>query len=226
MSRRSAAFTIFELLIVVAIVAIVAGLAGTSWQRTQQNNKTKFMARQIAGAFELAHSYAIQNEAVYGVYVSLAGRNQDMCGNALPVNQPVTVFIDNVTQNCCIDPGETQLSYPSDTSAASSLAWGATWAAAVVPTDQGAQPGNLALGTSLPFTTAGTAPLLLFRPDGVPVLPDNLCNMGQVGSGTGGFYLTTGTNAPADARDYAVVVSPLGATRIHSFDRSSNTWTN
>jgi Tfp pilus assembly protein FimT len=213
-------------MVVVAIVAIVVGFAASSWQRTQQNNKTKFMARQIAGAFELAHTYAIQNETVYGVYVSLAGRAQDMCGNALPANQPITVFIDNVTQNCCIDAGETQLNYPSDTAAPTSLAWGATWAAAVVPTDQGSQPGNLAQGTSLPFTTAGTAPLVLFRADGVPVLPDNVCNMGTVGSGTGGFYLTTGTNAAADARDYAVVISPLGATRIHSFNRSNNTWTN
>ena len=87
---RRAAFTIFELMMALAIVAIVTGFAATSWQRTQQNNKTKFMARQIAGAFEMAHTSAIQNESIYGVYVSLgAGRNQDMCGNALPVNRPI-----------------------------------------------------------------------------------------------------------------------------------------
>ena len=36
----------------------------------------------------------------------------------------------------------------------------------------------------------------------------------------------TGSVAAADRRDFAVVVSPLGATRIHSFERGTNTWTN
>ncbi len=227
MHRRQAAFTMFELMMVLAIIAIVAALGATSWREMQQNNKTKFMARQIAGAVELARSHAIQEEAFYGVYVSLgAGRNQDLCGNVLPANQPVTVFLDNVTQNCCIDAGEIQVNFPTDANVATSLAWGATWAAAPVPTDQGATPANLAQGTTFPFISAGTAPMLLIRPDGVPVQPDAVCNAGNVGTGTGGFYLTTGTTAPADARDYAVVISPLGATRIHSFERGTATWTN
>lgn len=216
-----------ELLIVLSIVAIVVALGATSWQQTQQNNKTKYMARQIAGAFELARAHAIQEEAVYGVYVNLGGaRNRDLCGTILPANQPIVVFLDNVVQNCCIDAGEVQVGFPEDPTVASSLAWGATWAAVPVPTDQGSSPANLALGTTFPFIAAGTAPLVLMRPDGVPVLPDNVCNQGNVGTGTGGFYLTTGTTTAAQARDFAVVISPLGATRIHNFERGSATWTN
>jgi len=185
------------------------------------------MARQIAGAFEMARAHAIQEEAFYGVYVNLGGaRNQDMCGTALPANQPVTVFLDNVVQNCCIDAGEVQVNYPANPTVATSLAWGATWAAVPVPTDQGSTPANLAQGTSFPFISPGTAPMVLMRPDGVPVLPNAVCNAGAVGSGTGGFYLTTGTVAAADARDFAVVISPLGATRIHSYERGTATWTN
>ncbi len=233
MVRRNAAFTVFELLVVVAIVAIVAGFAATSWQRAQQTNKIKTMAREIAGAIELARSSAIQDEAVYGVYVNLgAGRNQDLCGTPLPANQPITVFLDSVNQNCCLDPGETQINLPADTAAANGLAWGATWAPFTVPTDQGTAAGNMAAGTSLPFLGGGAAPLLMFRQDGLPVMPNAVCTLGQVGSGTGAFYLTTNSAgpgavvAPAAARDYAVVVSPLGATRIHTYNRSTGTWTN
>lgn len=226
-NRRSAAFTLLELIIVMSIAAIVAALGATSWRQVQENNKTKYMARQIAGAFELARAHAIQEEAVYGVYVNLGGaRNRDLCGTLLPANQPIVVFLDNAVQNCCIDAGEIQVSFPADAGVASSLAWGATWAAAPVPTDQGVTPANMALGTTFPFIAAGTAPLVLMRPDGVPVLPDNVCNQGNVGTGTGGFYLTTATTTAAQARDFAVVISPLGATRIHSFNRGTGTWTN
>lgn len=222
-----------ELVVVIGVLAVFVGFVAGSWQRTQQNNKTKFLAREIAGAFELARSHAIQDEQVYGVYVNLgAGRNQDLCGTALPNNQPIVVFLDNVAQNCCIDAGETQMNLPADTSAANGLAWGATWAPATVPTDQGTAGGNMAAGTSFPFIGGGAAPLVLFRPDGVPVQPNAVCAQGQVGSGTGAFYLTTqsvGPGAvvgPAEAKDYAVVLSPLGATRIHSFNRSNGQWTN
>ncbi len=227
MNRREAGFTMLELLLVMGIAAVVISMGVTSWRQTQQNNKTKFMARQIAGAFELARTHAIQEESVYGVYVNIgAPRNRDLCGTVLPANQPIIVFLDNVTQNCCIDAGETQVNFPEDTAVATSLAWGATWAAAPVPTDQGSTPANMAAGTTYPFIGAGTAPLVLMRPDGVPVLPDNVCNQGNVGTGTGGFYLTTNTTTAAQARDFSVVISPLGATRIHSFERGSATWTN
>ncbi|MCP3985187.1 MAG: prepilin-type N-terminal cleavage/methylation domain-containing protein [bacterium] len=225
--RRDSGFTLLELIIVVAIIAVVVAMGATSWRQTQQNNKTKYMARQIAGAFELARAHAIQEETVYGVYVNIGGaRNRDLCGTILPANQPIIVFIDNVNQNCCIDAGESQINFPEDPGVAATLAWGATWAAAPVPTDQGSTPANMAAGTTFPFIGAATAPLLLMRPDGVPVLPDNVCNQGNVGSGTGGFYLTTGTTTASQARDFSVVISPLGATRIHSFERGNATWTN
>ncbi|MBW2244668.1 MAG: prepilin-type N-terminal cleavage/methylation domain-containing protein [Deltaproteobacteria bacterium] len=226
-NRRKAGFTMLELLIVLSIMAVVVAMGATSWRQTQQNNKTKFMARQIAGAFEMARAHAIQEETVYGVYVNIGGaRNRDLCGTVLPANQPIIVFIDNVTQNCCIDPGEIQVNFPEDATVAGSLAWGATWALAPVPTDQGTTPANMAAGTTFPFIGAGTAPLVLMRPDGVPVLPDNVCNQGNLGTGTGGFYLTTNTTTAAQARDFAVVITPLGATRIHSYERGSATWTN
>ncbi len=238
MNRRTTAFTMFELMMVVAIIAVVAAMAASSWRVTQQNNRIRTMAREIAGAMEMARSHAIQEEAIYGVYINLGGaRNQDLCGNALNANRPITIFLDNnggapAVSNCCIDAGERVQTFPRDDGAANGLAWGTTWAPGAVPTDQGTTPGNLAQGTSFPFVAGGTAPLILFRPDGVPVQPSAVCAQGQVGSGTGAFYLTTqsaGPNAvvtPGQAKDYAVVISPLGATRIHSFDRGNNQWTN
>jgi hypothetical protein len=58
----------------------------------------------------------------------------------------------------------------------------------------------------------------------VPVGFSNACVLGQTGTGRGGAYLT---NSPAFSnRDYAVVLSPLGGSKIYSFDRAAGAWTN
>ena len=51
---------------------------------------------------------------------------------------------------------------------------------------------------------------MLFRPEGTPLAFDTSCVTDTIGSGAGGVYLT---NAE---RDVAVVLSPLGATRVHA----------
>ena len=61
---------------------------------------------------------------------------------------------------------------------------------------------------------------VVIQPDGVPrpFTTDGGYAVGAVGSGAGVIYLTNG------ARDYAVVVSPLGGLRVHSWDRDAGQW--
>jgi hypothetical protein len=60
----------------------------------------------------------------------------------------------------------------------------------------------------------------MFGPQGMPVSFTPACVVGGAGSGAGGVYLTNGI------RDYAVLLSPLGGTRLHGWDATIGAWTN
>jgi hypothetical protein len=49
---------------------------------------------------------------------------------------------------------------------------------------------------------------------------DAACNLSPIGDGGGAVYLTNGQ------RDYAVVLSPLGAVRVHAWNVGAGAWTN
>jgi len=60
---------------------------------------------------------------------------------------------------------------------------------------------------------------VMFRPEGMPVAFAADCTTGTTGTGGGAIYLS---NAQ---RDVAIVLSPLGATRTHSWDVGNAAWT-
>jgi hypothetical protein len=59
----------------------------------------------------------------------------------------------------------------------------------------------------------------MFRGNGLPVGFDTACNVDPVGTAGGAIYLTNGR------RDYAIVLSPLGAVRVHAFESGAGQWT-
>lgn len=59
----------------------------------------------------------------------------------------------------------------------------------------------------------------MFRGDGIPVTFDAGCNVGTIGSGNGAVYVTNGD------RDYAVVLTALGAVRVHAWNAVEGAWT-
>ena len=96
--------------------------------------------------------------------------------------------------------------------------FGLTSASAKVATDTGT--GTLSTGSTFTNGVGGAARWVMFRPEGTPVAFNSACSLGSVGSGGGGIYLTNGR------RDVGVVVTPLGATRVHRWASDSSSWSN
>ena len=80
-----------------------------------------------------------------------------------------------------------------------------------------APPGGN-FGTSFTDPAGASVRWVVFRPDGVPVAFDAACNLGATGTGGGAVYFTN------TRRDYAVVLSPLGGVRVHSWDPGAGAW--
>ena len=81
-------------------------------------------------------------------------------------------------------------------------------------------PGAIVASSS--FTTPALAPAtwVLFRPEGMPLAFDAVCNVGATGSGAGGFYMNAG------GRNYAALLMPLGTTRVSGWNEASAQWSN
>jgi hypothetical protein len=89
-------------------------------------------------------------------------------------------------------------------------------APAAAPSDPGA--GNFASGFTFTDDEGLPASWILFRPEGTPRGFDAGCGIGPIGGGS--VYLSDGD------RDLAVVLTPLGGSRVHAWDAANAAWTN
>jgi len=219
--RRNHGFTLLELVAVIVIIGVTAAFAVPSWRQIQADSRLKGVARSVSNAFSYARSQAALTENVHIVYFGMAG-GTDACGNPLVDAAgnavPMLVLDDgapgSALQNCCIDPGENVYTEP----AVAGVAWGTSFAGATPADDTGA--GNFLTGSSFSDQFGAQTEWVAFRPDGVPVGFTGACVLGQTGTGRGGIYVTN------QNRDYAVLLTPLGSSKIHAFDRPSGTWSN
>jgi prepilin-type N-terminal cleavage/methylation domain-containing protein len=223
---KSGGFTIIELMIAVAIIGIVAAMAVPGWRQFQINQRVRDVTRAGANLVQTARSQAIATGNNHILYLA-AGVGTDVCGNPLVDAQgnpvPMLILDDGAPgpgTNCCIDGGERVLTEPVFTrpGVMDNVNWGSTFAAAQAPLDSGG--GDYTTGSTFTDGNGIQTRWLMFRPDGVPVGFTAACVTGQIGSGAGGIYVT---NA---ARDYSVVVTPLGGTHVSGFERGAGVWMN
>ncbi len=224
-TRTEHGFTIVEIMIVVAIAAIMVALGYPSWQRMNDNIRLKAGARAVQDSFGYAREQAVRTGRRHLVLSQVpAAAATDACGLAIP--NPLMV-LDDVNQNCCIDAGEPiwvpeELNQPGVQQTAF---WGVTNAILQVPEDTGG--GDETTGSTFLQPTGVAANGVAFRGDGIPVTVSNACVAGNVGSGAGGYYFTNGRPglAAGERRDIAVVVTPLGTSKVFSWDIDGARWT-
>lgn len=216
MNRRQQGVTLLELMVAVIILSVLVALAVPGMLRWSDAERVKSAARSVSDAFLLARSEALRTGDNH--LVILAG--------ALGASDPIVIANDGpqVSANCTIDPGE--IVHRVD--AQPGVNWGTSTGnanGATAPDDEGGAPGNADAGWT--FTNAGgvnPASWVLFQSDGLPrtFTPGggNCTSIGNGGEGGGGIYVTSGE------RDYAVVLRPLGTSRVHRWRPSAGAWSN
>jgi prepilin-type N-terminal cleavage/methylation domain-containing protein len=217
-SRRRVGFTIIEVMVVVGIIAVFAALAVPSWRQYQANLQLRAAARTVSNAYSYARAHALATGNRHVVVFAVAPN--DACGNAIEDAQgnPVPVLVyEDLDRDCCFDAGELRLSER----AVAGVNWGVT-PAGLPPSPQDVGGGDYSAGSSFkePDNTSDAA-WVSFGPNGIPLACNpGTNNLGTTGTGAGAIYLTNG------ARNYAVILNPLGTGNVERFDPAQNQWEN
>jgi prepilin-type N-terminal cleavage/methylation domain-containing protein len=216
---RRAGFTVIEIMVVVAIIAVFAALAVPSWRQYQANLQLRAAARTVSNAYSYARAHALATGNRHVVVFAVTPN--DVCGNAIEDVQgnPVPVLVyEDLDDNCCFDAGELRLSER----AVAGVNWGVTPAppAGPGPSLQDVGGGDYSTGSSFAEPDGSDAAWISFGPDGIPLAFNAACNLGTTGTGAGAIYLTNG------ARNYAVILNPLGTGNVERFDPAQNQWEN
>lgn len=227
--RRRAGFSLIELVVALAIIAVLAALGMPRVQQFVANQRLKAAARSISDAFLLARGEAIRTGNAHIVFLSAAaaGNTPATAPNGESLNAssigadprggtwPALVLDDGApgAWNCRIEAADAGRGIPAE----AGVSWGYTVSGGTPAPgdDSGVDP---ATGATFEYRD-NPVTWVLFRGDGIPLTFDAACNLGTIGSGGGAVYVTNGS------RDYAVVLSPLGAVRVHAFEAGAGEWT-
>ena len=215
--RHQAGFTLIEMMVVVGLILVLSVMALPQLQQWQTNQRARSAIRSMGNTFATARSEAIRTGNFHAVFFqtdALGNTLLDVSGNAVPILILDDGLGGSANQNCQIDAGEPIRSVPAETG----VNWGVTNATARVATDTGT--GAIATGSSFTDPGGNPATWVVFRPDGMPLQFNSACTIGAPGSGGGTVYVTNGS------RDYAAVLTPLGAFRVHIWDDQTSQWSN
>jgi type II secretory pathway pseudopilin PulG len=212
--------SLIELVVVLAVASAMIAAATFGVSDWAADQRIKASARAVSDAFMLGRAEAIRtgdNHLVVFGQGALANVDADI----VIVNDDRPDLAD-----CSVAASEIVHRYDLERD----VTWGTTASLAgttVAPDDQGLAVGNTQNGSS--FTTAALDPntpasWVLFQPDGIPLLfttnGSTCTEVGLRGEGGGGIYVTNGR------RDYAIVLTPLGTSRVLAWNPSSDNWMN
>lgn len=214
-----------EIIVVIVVIGLMSS-TGVSYMRTwQEDQKAAAVARSLSDMLSLARAEAMRSGSNQLLLFRIGGiSTQDAAGNEIEdvMGEPVTAVV--VTdrfggaENCALDDGDTRTSLALN----DDFRWGVTNANLRAPLD-GNQP-PISSGSTFARAAAPNTPVngIIFGPRGIPLTfsadGTGCLTIDSVGSGGGALYLTNGR------RDYAVVQSPLGGTRLHVWNANFGTW--
>ncbi len=216
--RDQAGMSLIELVIVLALVSVMIAAATFGIAEWAKDQRIKASARAVSDAFMLGRTEAIRTGSshlvVFGLGV-LTNADADIVivDDDRPDIADCSIASSEIVHRVNLEQGVT---------------WGTTGSLAgttVAPDDSGLAVGNTQNGSSL--TTAALDPntpasWVVFQPDGIPRLfttnGSSCTEMGLRGQGGGGIYVTNGR------RDYAIVLTPLGTSRVVLWNINSNAW--
>jgi Tfp pilus assembly protein FimT len=214
--RGRSAFTLIEATVIIALVGVLVAASLPSLDSWMSNQRLRNSARSVDAALSFARGEAVRTGNVQVVFFDTDTQGSDLF-DANGAQVPVLVLDDGRpgagTQNCEIDTGEAVRGFAFE----GDSTFGVTHATTKVTGDNG--NGSISSGTTFTDASSNATNWVLFRPEGTPLAASSTCVTGTLGSGGGGVYLTDG------ARDIAVVLTPLGASRVHSFEGSGGSWT-
>ncbi|MCP4040170.1 MAG: prepilin-type N-terminal cleavage/methylation domain-containing protein [bacterium] len=216
--------TLIEITIVVVIVGVMAAVAAPALRDMRSDQALRNSARQIADSFMMARAQAIRTGS--NLIVVFQGASGAPPPGGLTSTNIIDIIDDGVAASAdCSITAASEVIWSLTPDTISNLNWGTSPSLASnnnVPNDTGFAPSNVAQGSSFTDATASGSTLdatkfaswIVFQPDGLPRLmtPGDCANLGTVGQGGGAIYVTNGR------RDYAVVLSALGTTRVHYWD--------
>lgn len=222
--RSRSGFTLIELMVVLGVLAALIVVAMSTMTEGNRNAQLKAKVREISDLLQVARAEAVRTGNNQVIYFGNPGTN-DPSANAVEISGtwvPVLHIDDgpNATADCAIAAAEIEEWVSADVAGVN---WGVSDASVKVPADAGAAPFNPSGppwdGATFADVSGTKINWVMFRPDGIPrVFSGAIGSCGTVsavGQGGGGFYVTNGE------RDYAVVLTPLGVVRVHSWNGSN-----
>ncbi|MGI9540001.1 MAG: pilus assembly FimT family protein [Miltoncostaeaceae bacterium] len=204
--RRQQGFTLTEMGIVVGLVGVLTAIAVSALTALFENQRLTNSAITVSNAVSQARGDAIRTGNVHLVFFRVDETGTPLVDGS---GNPVDVLIvddgrlGTAGQNCSFDAGEDVVGFDLE----DRVSFAVSDATSTVATDSGSS--TISNGSSLEDGATGAASWLMFRAEGPAYGFKSDCNIGAVGSGGGGIYLTNGD------RDVALVITPLGTTRLH-----------
>ncbi len=221
--RSLAAFTLMEAMVVVAIIGVIAAIGGMRMNDWLGETRAKAGVRNLADLMMLARAEAIRTGDNHIVLFDLDAAGGDLTDTS--GQHAASLLIRDVDGDGIVDSGEKIAAVPVDPSGL--LRWGSTFAAATSTQAPDDNPDADFPNVDLDFLCCtftkpddSDARWVVFQPDGIPrSFSISPFTAGDAMSGSGAVYLTSGS------RDYAVVLSALGAVRVHIWNSGSSAWT-
>jgi type II secretory pathway pseudopilin PulG len=218
--KRRGGYSLTELGITIGIVGVAMMIALPSLNRANENSELRDTAITLDSGLANARAEAMRTGDVHLFFIM-----QDAEGNALvdPAGNAVPVLIVNdgapgsADQNCRIDPGERTISLSSEELKKIAMMSAPPTGVEIPAGDHGSgNPGQN--GSSFVDPAGNSVTWVMFRPEGMPMAFDVDCNLGEPGSGAGSLYMHN------EDRSYVVTLSPMGTTRVMTFNETSGAW--